>query len=148
VTEGPLQLAAVGPAGSPPVSGRIGLVFGSEVVEAELTVGSTYTGFDELWQGFEAGIGPAGSYCLTLPTDHRGALHDALHERLGSPAGPFTLAAVGAMGPGIDPWRGGGGSRLVAPVAGTCSRRTPDASGPPPGVLVLVFVLGPADRRW
>lgn len=64
------------------------------------------------------------------------------------PGDPFILAAVGAMGPGIDPWRGGGGSRLVAPVAGTGSRRTPDASGPPPGVLVLVFVLGPADRGW
>lgn len=72
-----------------------------DVVEAELTVGSTYTGFDELWQGFEAGIGPAGSYCLTLPTDHRGALHDALHERLGSPAGPFTLAAVARAAKGV-----------------------------------------------
>ncbi|MCA0296226.1 MAG: class I SAM-dependent methyltransferase [Actinobacteria bacterium] len=71
------------------------------IVEAELTVHTTYGGFDELWGGFEAGIGPAGSYCLALPTDHRGALRDALLERLGSPTGPFTLDAVARAAKGV-----------------------------------------------
>lgn len=62
--------------------------------ETTLTVTSTYTGFDDLWSGFLAGIGPAGAYCLSLSDDARAALRAELYDRLGSPTGSFSLTAV------------------------------------------------------
>ncbi len=64
------------------------------VEETELTVSSTYAGFDELWDGFLTGIGPAGSYCVNLAPDRRDALREELDRRLGSPRAAFTLEAV------------------------------------------------------
>lgn len=72
-----------------------------QVRETTLTVTSSYRDFDELWSGFLAGIGPAGSYCMSLPAGHRDALRQALLERLGSPGGGFTLKAVARAGSGI-----------------------------------------------
>jgi hypothetical protein len=66
----------------------------SDVTEEELTVTSTYADFDELWNGFLAGIGPAGSYLVGLPEHEQARLHEKLYSRLGSPAGGFTLEAV------------------------------------------------------
>lgn len=65
-----------------------------DVVESTLEVSSTYAGFDELWSGFLAGIGPAGTYCTSLPEDRRGALREELYRRLASPTGVFTLSAA------------------------------------------------------
>ena len=65
-----------------------------DVVESTLHVESTYADFDELWNGFLAGVGPAGAYCTALPDHARARLRSALFERLGEPAGPFTLGAV------------------------------------------------------
>lgn len=62
--------------------------------ESTLTVTSSYADFDELWSGFLAGIGPAGSYCAALPEDQRAAVRDDLFRRIGSPAGPFELDAT------------------------------------------------------
>ncbi|MGH9132777.1 MAG: class I SAM-dependent methyltransferase [Ilumatobacteraceae bacterium] len=64
------------------------------VVETTLEVTSTYTGFDELWSGFLAGVGPAGSYCVSLPEAQRAAVREALFDRLGSPGGALTLTAT------------------------------------------------------
>jgi len=64
-----------------------------DVTETTLTVTSTYRDFDQLWDGFTAGIGPAGSFCVSLSPEQRGALRAALYERLGEPAGPITLSA-------------------------------------------------------
>jgi SAM-dependent methyltransferase len=66
----------------------------ADVVESTVQVSATYASFDELWNGFLGGVGPAGAYCLSLPDDQRSRLHDALFRRFGSPAGPFTLNAV------------------------------------------------------
>jgi SAM-dependent methyltransferase len=67
---------------------------GLEHVEtAPLAVDSTYAGFDDFWEPFTLGVGPAGSYCAGLEPQRREALRDALMARLGSPAGPFTLKA-------------------------------------------------------
>jgi SAM-dependent methyltransferase len=74
-----------------------------DVAESTLTVGSSYAGFDELWSGFLAGVGPAGSYCLSLPGDQRAALRAALFDRLGAPTGPFTLAATARCASGRSP---------------------------------------------
>lgn len=64
-----------------------------DVAETMLDVETTYADFDALWAGFLAGVGPAGAYCVALPADRRAALRDALDRGLGSPRGPFTLAA-------------------------------------------------------
>jgi SAM-dependent methyltransferase len=65
-----------------------------EIEETLLTVSATYAGFDELWSGLLAGIGPAGSYCVSLPDEQRAAVRGEFFERVGSPEGPFSLAAV------------------------------------------------------
>ena len=65
-----------------------------DVVESTLQVSSTYTDFDELWDGFLAGVGPAGAYCVALPDDDRRRLRTALFGRVGEPSGSFTLGAV------------------------------------------------------
>lgn len=64
------------------------------IEESVLSVTSSYSSFDELWNGFLAGVGPAGSYCLSLPDIDRDRLREALFTRLGSPPGTFTLAAI------------------------------------------------------
>ena len=66
----------------------------SDVTEEELTVTSDYADFDELWNGFLAGIGPAGSYLVGMSEPQRARLHEQLYSRLGSPTGAFTLEAV------------------------------------------------------
>jgi hypothetical protein len=65
-----------------------------DVVESALRVESRYAGFDELWDGFLAGVGPAGAYCVSLVEEDRLRLRAALWRRLGSPTGPFGLGAV------------------------------------------------------
>ena len=65
-----------------------------DVVESTLRVSSSYTGFDEFWNGFLAGVGPAGAHCLSLADDDRGRLRSALFGRIGEPTGSFTLGAV------------------------------------------------------
>ncbi len=64
------------------------------LTEVTLGVSSSYMHFDELWSGFLAGIGPAGSYCLSLPERARADVRSEMFERLGSPSGSFSLAAV------------------------------------------------------
>ena len=65
-----------------------------DVTEMTLEVASTYTGFDELWSGYLAGIGPAGSYCVSLADDVRARVEREFFDRLGAPTGPVTLGAV------------------------------------------------------
>lgn len=77
--------------------GEIAALFASvglaDVVESTLDVASTYASFDELWHGFLAGVGPAGSYCVGLADADRSRLQSALFERLGAPDGPLALGA-------------------------------------------------------
>ena len=73
------------------------------ITESELAVSSTYESFDELWAGFLAGVGPAGSYCAGLPDADRDHVRRALEDRLGSPSGPFTLGAVARCAVGTVP---------------------------------------------
>jgi SAM-dependent methyltransferase len=79
-------------------SGEIAELFGSagieSIVESTLSVESTYESFDELWNGFLAGVGPAGSYCVSLDDEDRDRLRTAVFARFGSPVGPFRLGAV------------------------------------------------------
>ena len=64
-----------------------------DVDETVLDVAVDYAGFDDLWAGFEAGVGPAGAYCVALPAAPRERLRAELDRRLGAPRQPFTLGA-------------------------------------------------------
>jgi SAM-dependent methyltransferase len=66
----------------------------SDVTETTLRVTSTYEDFDELWAGFLAGVGPAGTYCVSLSDDLRSQVKQEMFERLGSPTGAITLGGV------------------------------------------------------
>lgn len=74
-----------------------------DLTETTLSVSSTYPDFDELWSGFLAGIGPAGSYCLSLSEDARAALRAELYDRLEAPSGAFSLTAVARCASGRNP---------------------------------------------
>jgi SAM-dependent methyltransferase len=74
-----------------------------DVRETTLDVASTYADFDELWSGFVAGIGPAGSYCVALPDHRRAALREELFRGLGSPPGSFSMAAKARCAVGRSP---------------------------------------------
>lgn len=65
-----------------------------EVTETTLQVTSVYADFDELWEGFLGGIGPAGAYCLSLPQDRREALRERLFEVVGHPRGSLSMSAL------------------------------------------------------
>jgi SAM-dependent methyltransferase len=73
------------------------------VVETALAVSTTYVDFAEMWKGFLAGIGPAGSYLLTLPEARRNAVRVDLMKRVGSPSGPFSLQGVARCAYGLTP---------------------------------------------
>ncbi|MFM2077908.1 MAG: hypothetical protein RJA49_1798, partial [Actinomycetota bacterium] len=75
----------------------------ADIVETTITVSSSYVDFAELWSGFLNGIGPAGAYLLTLDDDGRAAVRDAMFDRVGSPAGSFTLGAVARYASGRSP---------------------------------------------
>lgn len=74
-----------------------------DVVETTIDVRSHYGGFDELWQGFLQGIGPAGSYCVSLSEEHRDAVRLELFQRVGSPAADFELSATARIASGRRP---------------------------------------------
>ncbi len=74
-----------------------------DVTETTLDVESAYSGFDELWSGFLAGIGPAGSYCVGLDESRRSAVREGFFVRLGSPAGAFALRAKARCARGGSP---------------------------------------------
>ena len=59
----------------------------SSVVSADLELG----GFDEWWEPFTAGVGPAGAYVARLGPDRQVELRDRCRAAL--PDGPFTLVA-------------------------------------------------------
>jgi hypothetical protein len=74
-----------------------------EIVESTLSVALNYSSFDDLWSGFLAGVGPAGSYCVSLTAEDRDRLRTALFARFRSPPGPFTLGAIARCAVGRVP---------------------------------------------
>lgn len=65
----------------------------AEIEETTLEVRSDYRDLDELWAGFESGIGPAGAFTTSLDAERRAELRRALSSRLGRPSAGFNLAA-------------------------------------------------------
>lgn len=67
---------------------------GLEAVENDaLVVEVSYRDFDDYWEPFTAGVGPAGAYTVSLDPDRRAALREECRRRLGDPDGAFTLSA-------------------------------------------------------
>jgi SAM-dependent methyltransferase len=64
-----------------------------DVETGYLTVDTTYSGFDDLWEPFTFGVGPAGAYYAGLPPHRQEELRERLFETLGSPDGSFSLSA-------------------------------------------------------
>jgi SAM-dependent methyltransferase len=56
-----------------------------------LTVRLEFSSFEQWWQPFTLGVGPAGGYLAALDDTRRRAVRDACARQL--PAGPFTLPA-------------------------------------------------------
>ena len=48
--------------------------------------------FDDWWQPFSLGVGPAGAYLTGLDAGHQARIRDRCHAELGD--GPFTLPTV------------------------------------------------------
>lgn len=59
---------------------------------AELTSSVTYDSFDEWWDPYTGGVGPAGQYAMSLPEDDRARLREECRSVL--PESPFTVDAV------------------------------------------------------
>ena len=54
----------------------------TDVATAPLEISTNFLGFDDFWEPFLGGQGPAPTYVLSLDDTEREKLHDALHERL------------------------------------------------------------------
>ena len=62
-----------------------------EVTQAVLSVSQQLRSFEDWWEPFTAGVGPAGSYVAGLDEDRRSQLRDGCRALL--PDAPFTLTA-------------------------------------------------------
>jgi SAM-dependent methyltransferase len=72
-----------------------------DVVDDSLTVSADYDGFDELWTSFLGAEGPIGAHAVSLDEQQAAAVSEALHRRIGSPDGPFTLTATAWYAAGV-----------------------------------------------
>ncbi len=64
-----------------------------EVRVEPIDLSAAYSGFDDFWTPFLAGIGPAAGYLVAQPPERQAALREGCFEQLGRPAGPFSLPA-------------------------------------------------------
>lgn len=69
---------------------RVGL---ADVEDGSIVVGADYADFDDLWEPFTAGVGPAGAYTASLDDGGRAALKEEYRRRLSVPDGAFRLGA-------------------------------------------------------
>jgi SAM-dependent methyltransferase len=78
--------------------GRAGL---GAIEQTELSVSRAFAGFDDWWEPFTGGVGPAGGYVAGLEPDRRAALRERCQSML--PEGAFDLTAVAWAARGIRP---------------------------------------------
>lgn len=62
-----------------------------DIADTTLTADRDHDTFEQWWEPYTQGVGPAGAYVQGLDGSHRDALRDALRDRLGP--GPFTVEA-------------------------------------------------------
>ena len=62
-----------------------------QIEELPLVVEAQHPSFDEWWEPFTLGVGPAGAYVVSLPQKERAALREQCRHAL--PAAPFVLRA-------------------------------------------------------
>jgi ubiquinone/menaquinone biosynthesis C-methylase UbiE len=60
-----------------------------DVDETAISASVTHAGFEEWWEPFTLGVGPAGAYAKSLDAEQLSALRERCRELL--PEGPFTL---------------------------------------------------------
>ncbi len=65
----------------------------ADVETGELVVRRSYAGFDDFWEPFTLGVGPGGSYCVSLDPPRREALRAECFRQLDSPVGPIHMTA-------------------------------------------------------
>jgi SAM-dependent methyltransferase len=67
---------------------------GLEGVETgQVVVVAAYDGYEDYWEPFTAGIGPAGEFLAELEDAKQEEIREECERRLGSPRGPFELSA-------------------------------------------------------
>ncbi len=64
-----------------------------QVEEAPLEITMPFENFDDFWNPFLLGQGPAGTYVKRLTVGRTAALREELRHRTGDPSGAFTLSA-------------------------------------------------------
>lgn len=62
-----------------------------DVTAGSLTATTDYAGFDDFWEPFTYGVGPAGSYLATMPSDAQAQVREAC--RASVPQRPFSVEA-------------------------------------------------------
>jgi SAM-dependent methyltransferase len=72
-----------------------------DVDEEAIAVDVVHPSFEEWWEPYTYGVGPAGDYVRQLDADGRGRLEAVARERLG--AGPFTVTATAWAARGTAP---------------------------------------------
>lgn len=83
------------------IAGRFERAGLADVVEGALTSHADYRGFDDFWEPFTLGVGPAGQHLRSLPAENRARVRDACREAL--PERPFTLDARAWFATGVVP---------------------------------------------
>ena len=63
------------------------------VEEGEIVVSAEYSSFEDLWEPYTLGVGPAGGYAASLDRGRQEALRDEYRRRLAVPDGTFELSA-------------------------------------------------------
>jgi SAM-dependent methyltransferase len=63
-----------------------------QIEEIELSASVEYASFDEWWEPYTFGVGPAGAYARKLDEDSRTALRERCRELLPEP--PFTVTSI------------------------------------------------------
>jgi len=72
-----------------------------DVVEGALEARVDYAGFDDFWEPFTFGVGPAGQYLTSLPADRQAQVREACRSTV--PDGPLSLTARAWLAQGTAP---------------------------------------------
>lgn len=75
----------------------------TDISESEISVQAEFVDFEELWLGYQQGIGPIGAWCVAQSDEIQSAIKTELFKNLGSPTGSFTLSAIALTASGRTP---------------------------------------------